>query len=457
MVIVAGFRAQSRVLRAARVGAPDARRDPRRAGRGARAGLAAQPAPAHAAGRRAGAPRGASARSAPARAPLTAPQLRCYERGSGSVVRRLLLVPAAALLRPRARACRGAGEARRVRRRRARSGRATVWKAKVPRRRRRRHDRRRRRGDGTTRARRIRFTGRPGDGADRLRRPAPPGRLPRGRGDASGWSSSCAAAKGRVRLAAEDPLSMSRTGSVRTVAVRSGGRWTRRRHDCSSARASRCGGRRWRSRRRTRRTRVLAQEARAAGRGLLRPGRVRRRPERRLAAEAVGQLGRGRRDTANAAGEWVKIRNLDPVNAGAAGRLVRARLGAAPLHVPGRTPSMGPGGDGDRRTWARTSDGVSVFAWDQRAPVFEQRLGGRRRDGRRRLPVRSARQHPRLDDLPVPLQLHGPAAGRDRDRRRPRRAARVGHAHERVGRRRSTSTATCSRARRRATTSGRAR
>ena len=100
-------------------------------------------------------------------------------------------------------------------------------------------------------------------------------------------------AKGRVRLAAEDPLSMSGHRLRRIVAVRSGGRWTDVgtllvREGLRAVVAdmdgvgpepdvlrARPGG------------------ARRRPRGL-RPGRVRRRPERRLAAEAVGQLGCGR-------------------------------------------------------------------------------------------------------------------------------------------------------------------
>ena len=115
----------------------------------------------------------------------------------------------------------------------------------------------------------------------------------------------------------------------------------------------------------------------------------------------------------------------------AARRLVRARLGAAPLHVPGEC-RRGAGRDGHRQR-GRGVRRVSVFAWNQRSPCSE-RPGDDRRDGRRRLPVDPLGNIRASMIYPCRYQLLGPAAGRDRARRRPQRTARVGHAHERRGR-----------------------
>ena len=72
-------------------------------------------------------------------------------------------------------------------------------------------------------------------------------------------------------------------------------------------------------------------------------------------------------DTANPSGEWVKVRNLDPVNPVPLGGWYVRDSGPAPLHVPAR-----------RRDRARRhvtvnvgAGGAGVFGWGMSRPVFE--------------------------------------------------------------------------------------
>ena len=173
--------------------------------------------------------------------------------------------------------------------------------------------------------------------------------------------------KGRVRLAAQDPLSMSQGRLVRSVAVRSRGRWI----DVGSillrsglalwwpARSESAGNARYNE---------LSQQALIARRGLFDPDACGVGPgavsplKLWLNWDADGQ------DNANAAGEWVKIRNLDPVNAVPLGGwyvrdtgLRRYTFPSTAVVGPGQTVTVDVGEE---------SDGSTVFAWDLRYPVF---------------------------------------------------------------------------------------
>ena len=136
-------------------------------------------------------------------------------------------------------------------------------------------------------------------------------------------------------------------------------------------------------------------------------------PERRLAAEAVGQLGRRRRRHRQPVGRVGQDPQPRPGQPRGARRLVPARLRAAPLHVPRRRRDPA-GRDGRRSTSAATATASTVFALGPARPRVRERDRRRGRDGRRRLPLRPARQHPREHGLPVPQPLLGPAPGRGR-------------------------------------------
>jgi endonuclease YncB( thermonuclease family) len=222
-------------------------------------------------------------------------------------------------------------------------------------------------GDGTTRTRRIRFAGvqameqtayaarhREGDchaveATERLER------LVR----RSRW---------RVRLAAEDPQSLSRGRFVRTVAVRKGGRW----RDVGTilvreGLALWWGS--WAESAPNQTYSVLVQRAIAAQRGLFDPDACGVGPSPASPLRLLVNWDADGSDTANPSGEWVTIRNLDPVNpvplAGWYLRdsgLRRYTFPSSAVIAPGGEVTLDVGSGGD---------GVSTFAWNLRAPVFE--------------------------------------------------------------------------------------
>ena len=173
--------------------------------------------------------------------------------------------------------------------------------------------------------------------------------------------------KGRVRLAAEDPRSTAQHRLVRTVAVRRGGRW----QDLGSI-LMRKGlalwwpG--WAESAPNARYSALLQHAIAARQGLFDRDACGRGP---AAASPLALLvnwdGDGWQDY-DPAGEWVKIRNLDPViRVSLAGWYLRdagLRQYTFPRHAaipPGGAVTLSVGWDGD---------GVSVFAWGLPGPIF---------------------------------------------------------------------------------------
>jgi endonuclease YncB( thermonuclease family) len=222
-------------------------------------------------------------------------------------------------------------------------------------------------GDGTTRSRRIRFTGiqameqsvysarhRQGDchaveATQRLEQ------LVRG-------------SHRRVRLAAEDPESMSRNRLLRTVAVRSGGRW----RDVGTIMlreglALWWGS--WAESAPNATYSVLAQKVNSWQRGVFDPDACGIGPSAASPLRVEVNWDADGDDTANPSGEWVRIRNLDPVNAVPLGGwylrdsgLRRYTFPADAVIPPSSWVVVDIGRDGDERT---------VFAWGLRTPVFE--------------------------------------------------------------------------------------
>jgi hypothetical protein len=174
--------------------------------------------------------------------------------------------------------------------------------------------------------------------------------------------------KWRVRLAAEDPESTSRNRLMRTVAVRSGGRW----RDVGTIMlreglALWWGS--WAESAPNASYSVLVQQAIAAQRGLFDPDACGVGPSAASPLRVEVNWDADGDDTANPSGEWVRIRNLDPVNAIPLGGwylrdsgLRRYTFPADAVIPPGGFVVLDVGSDGDERT---------VFSWDLRAPVFE--------------------------------------------------------------------------------------
>ena len=174
--------------------------------------------------------------------------------------------------------------------------------------------------------------------------------------------------RGLVRLAAEDPETMSRGRYVRTVAVRQRGRW----RDVgtimlSEGRALWWGS--WAESAPNARYSVLVQDSIAAQRGLFDPDGCGVGPSAASPLKLWVNWDADGDDTANPSGEWVKIRNLDPVNpvplAGWYLRdsgLRRYTFPADAVIQPGATVTLDVGRDGN---------GIDSFSWGLRDPVFE--------------------------------------------------------------------------------------
>src|ERR687893_1936 len=172
-------------------------------------------------------------------------------------------------------------------------------------------------GDGTTRSRRIRFAG-----VQAMEQTAYAAR--RRAGDCHAVEATerleqlVRRSRWRVRLAAEDPQTMSRGRFVRTVAVRSGGRW----RDVGTILLREGLGLWWGSWSESAPNAtysVLVQQAIAAGRGLFDPDACGVGPSAASPLQLRVNWDADGDDTANPSGEWVKVRNLDPVNAVALG------------------------------------------------------------------------------------------------------------------------------------------
>jgi endonuclease YncB( thermonuclease family) len=169
-----------------------------------------------------------------------------------------------------------------------------------------------------------------------------------------------------VRLAAKDPESRSRGRFIRTVAVRSGGRWVD-----AGARMIREGRALWwasfTESAPNRRYSVLLQEAIAAQRGLFDADACGVGPSAASPLKVWVNWDADGDDTANPAGEWVKVRNLDPVNpVPLGGWYVRdSGLRRFTFPVDAVIPPAG------RITLNVGSGGPGEFGWGLRDPVFE--------------------------------------------------------------------------------------
>jgi endonuclease YncB( thermonuclease family) len=174
--------------------------------------------------------------------------------------------------------------------------------------------------------------------------------------------------KGRVRLAAGDALSMAHRRLLRTVAVRSGGRWT----DLGTI-LMREGLALWlpfaKEPAPNQVYGELAQQAIAAGRGVYDPDACGVGPSAASPLKLWVNWDADGRDTANAAGEWVKVRNLDPVNPVPLGGWYLRDSGLRRFTFPA-SAVVPPGGEVTVDV-GEESDGVSVFAWGLRNPVFD--------------------------------------------------------------------------------------
>jgi endonuclease YncB( thermonuclease family) len=223
------------------------------------------------------------------------------------------------------------------------------------------------RGDGTRRARRIRIAGLQA--------------MEQSRYSARARAGDCHAVDatlrlerlvrrsgGVVRLAAQDPESRSRGRFIRTVAVRSGGRW----RDVGTGQINAGLGLWWASTSESAPNssyRSLLQRAIAARRGLFDSDACGTGPSAASPLKLWVNWDADGDDTANPAGEWVKIRNLDTVNAVPLGGwylrdsgLRRYTFPADATIPPGGTITVDVGREGDDQT---------VFSWGLRAPVFE--------------------------------------------------------------------------------------
>jgi endonuclease YncB( thermonuclease family) len=222
-------------------------------------------------------------------------------------------------------------------------------------------------GDGTTRTRRIRFAG-----VQAMEQTAYAAR--RRQGDCHAVEATerleqlVRRSRWRVRLAAEDPQTMSRGRFVRTVAVRSGGRW----RDVGTillreGRALWWGS--WAESAPNATYSVLVQQSIAAQRGLFDPDACGVGPSAASPLQIRVNWDADGDDTANPSGEWVKIRNLDPVNAVALGGWYLRDSGLRRYTFPGHA-AVPPGGEITVDV-GRDGDELTTFAWGLRAPVFE--------------------------------------------------------------------------------------
>jgi hypothetical protein len=161
---------------------------------------------------------------------------------------------------------------------------------------------------------------------------------------------------------------MSRGRFVRTVAVRSGGRW----RDVGTillreGLALWWGS--WSESAPNASYSVLVQRSIAAQRGLFDPDACGVGPSAASPLRLLVNWDADGDDTANPSGEWVKVRNLDPVNAvPLAGWYLRdsgLRRYTFPAHA------TIPAGGEITLDVGRDGDDLSTFAWNLRAPVFE--------------------------------------------------------------------------------------
>jgi endonuclease YncB( thermonuclease family) len=218
-------------------------------------------------------------------------------------------------------------------------------------------------GDGTTASRRIRLTG-----VQAMEQTAYSSRHRAGDCHAVEATERLEAlvrrGKGIVRLAAEDPESMSHRRFIRTVAVKLRGRW----RDVGTILIREGRGLWWASWAESAPNAsysVLVQRAIAAQRGLFDPDACGVGPNAGSPLSLLVNWDADGDDTANPSGEWVQIRNLDPVNPVPLdgwylrdSGLRRFTFPVDAVIAPGGTLTLEVGRGG-------------IFNWGLRHPVFE--------------------------------------------------------------------------------------
>jgi endonuclease YncB( thermonuclease family) len=182
--------------------------------------------------------------------------------------------------------------------------------------------------------------------------------------------------RGRVRLAADDPETRSRGRFVRSLAVRSGGRW----RDAGTMLIREGLALWWASAHEPAGNRLyseLLQRVVAARRGLFDPDACGPGPSAASPLKIWANWDADGDDTANPSGEWVKVRNLDPVNPVPVGGwyvrdsgLRRFTFPGGAVIAPGDTVTVGVG-----------EGGAGVFGWGMSRPVFENASDDRRAMG----------------------------------------------------------------------------
>jgi endonuclease YncB( thermonuclease family) len=221
--------------------------------------------------------------------------------------------------------------------------------------------------DGTTRARRIRLAG-----VQAMEQTAYSSRSRAGDCHAVDATHRLEGlvrrSRGIVRLAAKDPQSTSRGRLVRTVAVKVGRRWVD-----AGTRMIREGRAlwwaSWSESAPNRQYSVLLQRAIAAQRGLFDPDACGVGPSAASPLKLWVNWDADGDDTANPAGEWVRVRNLDPVNPVALGGWYLRDSGLRRYNFPADA-AIPPGGRITLDVGSAGSGG-GVFGWGLRDPVFE--------------------------------------------------------------------------------------
>jgi endonuclease YncB( thermonuclease family) len=183
---------------------------------------------------------------------------------------------------------------------------------------------------------------------------------------------------GRVRLAAQRPTSKSRGRYMRTIAVKVRGRW----RDVGTTMIAEGLALWWPSRAEWAQNlyySTLSQGAIAAQRGVFDPDACGVGPGAGSPLKLWVNWDADGDDTISPAGEWVKIRNLDPVNAVPLGGwhvrdsgLRRFTFPPSASIPPSGTVTVGVGPDGDDQT---------IFGWGVDRPVFDNVTAGERAIG----------------------------------------------------------------------------
>ena len=170
----------------------------------------------------------------------------------------------------------------------------------------------------------------------------------------------------RVRLAADDPGTVSRGRLVRHLAVRSGGRW----RDVGTILIREGLALWWASLHESAgnlRYSILLQEVIAEQRGLFDPDACGVGPSAGSPLAIWVNWDADGDDTANPSGEWLKVRNLDPVNAVPLGGWYVRDSGLRRFTFP-PDAAIAPG---DTVTVNVGEGGAGVFGWGMSRPVFE--------------------------------------------------------------------------------------